>query len=192
MYGPADDLERLAKLLEARLAGMEEGDEFRIDTEYAADAEYALVVRMTSRAFSQPSREPNNAGLKLPGTEEGPFGFPALAFWFQDEDGDEETVGLLRITDEAVFIEYRMGDEDDDFLARAVLEREIPIADIASVTYKHGVFGPLVTLQTHHMKALEDLPVTDRTQLTLRFKRRDRDVVERMVAAMESLIREGP
>ncbi len=187
IYGPIDTLKRLAALIEAWLAQPERSGDLRIDTEYAADAEYGIVVHETPDDIhpTAVTKETVAGGSGTMGLLQQGESFPPFPFSFYDIEDEVESEGLFTLTQDGISFEYRIKDEDEELL-RDVHETDVPLAEIASVTYKRGVISPLVTIHTHSLKGLAGVPTTRPARVTLRFKRKDRDDVERMVGVLTS------
>ncbi len=60
IHGPLDALERLAGLVEQRVAGLKPGDSARLRDEFAPDAAYTLVLQLQADGFDPASAD---AGL---------------------------------------------------------------------------------------------------------------------------------
>ncbi len=187
VYGPPDALTRLASFIETRLAEVDNETEFRVDTEFAPDAEYSLVLRVTDDL-----RPISPVGTVGDETERGSTQqldqLPAFQFHFYDFEDEVESQGLFTLAEDAVYLEFHLKDEDADTPLPVVHEKVLPLEDIASVTFKRGVIGPIVTIHTHTATALGGLPTKQLGRVKLRFKRKDRDEVERMVTVLASLL----
>ncbi len=187
VYGSADDLRRLAALIEEAVRETPSGGELRVHHDYANDVEYALVFRVLPPSFD-PASADIDAGGVVPASTADATRTPPLRFSFYDPEDEVQGEGLLQIEAGYVILEYQLWDEEEEKLSPTVEEGAIACDDIGSIEYKRRVIGPLVTFQTRTMKALDGIPSSRVGQLTLRFKRRDREHVERMVAFLnESL-----
>ncbi len=190
LYGPADDLKRLAALIDGFLANVEEQGAFRIDSEYAPDVEYCLSFRLAEKAFASGFTENQIETAQIPGTDWEPFALSPLQFSFYDNEWEADSEGQLWLTENAILMEYLIKEDDDDDELRKsrVREHVIPISELASVDYKGGLVSTLVTLRASSLKTFDGLPSDGAAEMTLRFKKKARAELKRMVEILESML----
>lgn len=89
--------------------------------------------------------------------------------------GFAEVKGLLKITGEAIILEFESKDAFLGVIKSEVKEERISFDDIERVEWKKGFFSSKIIIFGKSMRALSEIPGSDHGKLTLKFRRRDRD-----------------
>lgn len=189
IYGPPGDLRRLARLIEAGLAGTAPGGDLEIGTEYAHDAECALVFEIMDDDF-----DPAEAVVLDDAVPAPVASAPQLGFKFHDTESE----GVVRVEGGDLVIQYERKDFaaivtriTDAFVGGArsnIEDLVIPLSEVTGVRFKRGVFWADLAVQVRDLKQIERVPAVRAGALRLRFRRADRDDAADLARAIEDLL----
>ena len=191
---PREDLRRLAKLIDERLATAHLNDEFRIRDEFARDLEYGLHFVVRDESFDPASAMPAPIDpMEMVETEapDVPLS-PALAFKFYDPDEFlTETTGLVRVEHEALIVEFQSKNAilgGFEAFKPEVESVTVPLDMISSVKFKRGFFSAEIAVQARDMKTFAEIPTNSQGRLRFRFKRELREDAQQFANTLETLI----
>lgn len=188
IHGSVDDLRRLGRLIDQKLAGALPGSRVCIGAEYATDLEYSLVFEVMNADFDPASAVPVSVDEPaLPSIRSTLL--PSIPFKLHDPDAVmTECEGLIRLEDSFVVLEHQTKDAFIGAFKSKVREAAIPFDAIASIHFKRGLFGAEIAMQARDMMTFEDIPTSGIGRIRLKFKRSDRDGAERLANALQVLL----
>lgn len=196
IHGRADDLRRLAELIESRLAEAWPGGEVVVGPEYVGDAECSLVFEVMDEDF-----DPATAARPVPAADQSPARAavsPSIAFKFHNPGSERVWEGLVRLEDTDLVMQYEkkatVFDHVAEFFGRepsGVMEMVIPLSEVTLARFKRGVFGAKLTVQVSDISMLGDVPRTKAGTIRLDFRRDDRDVAADLATAIDESLQQG-
>ncbi len=186
IYGPLQDLRRLAELIETRLAGTSPHSQVTIGPDYVPTAEYALRFEVMEDTFNAAAAVP--APVEHSDAPEAPesFSLPPVPFKFHEPDGFlTESDGMVRFEDRSIVLQYQTRDAFIGAIKSDVQEVELLCDEIASIRFKRGMFGAKMAVHVHDMKTVGKLPGSKLGRFSLKFKRADRDDAEHLATFLQ-------
>lgn len=189
IYGNADDLKRLADLVEERLADAQPRSEIVIGTEYAADVEYSLGLQIMEDDFDPGTvvvERGDDYAVMTTTAQQLNFKFPG-----------SESEGVIRLEDGAVVIQYErkdlaavLGKVVDVFAGTKHSNIEdvvVPLSELSRVRFKRILFWAELRLQVQDLKLIERVPGVKGGVLRLHFRWSDRDDAEQLAATIDEM-----
>ncbi|MFO0941810.1 MAG: serine/threonine-protein kinase [Pirellulales bacterium] len=108
----------------------------------------------------------------------------SVPFHMETFGGLGKIYGSLQATGTTAKIEYRMTDGIFGSIKSQLYTLEIPISMLNSVKLDNRFFSPRITISSHSVAVLGDLPRSESGRVELKVERTDRDMADKVIAAM--------
>lgn len=108
---------------------------------------------------------------------------PALPFIIQGiNHGLQEAKGLLKVNEEGLELEFEVEDSFFGLFTSGVQVEQINYRDLEAIRFEKGWFRAQIVLKATSMQVLDKVPGSDHATATLKVKRGNRNMAEKVIS----------
>ena len=116
----------------------------------------------------------------------------SIPFTFPDTYGGlAEADGIARFDGHSLILEFQVKDAVFGLVKSEVKEVMLPIDEIANIDFKRGKFRGQITIRTHSVSAVEEIPEQKGGEFVISIKRKHRDEGEEFASAVRLRVSEA-
>ena len=105
--------------------------------------------------------------------------------------GFAQVGGLLRVNNDLLILEFQTKDTVFGGLLKSrAKEKHLPLQEIESVEYKKKWFSTHIIIRVYRMGSLDNVPGSDKGEIKLKLKKKDRSTAQSMVSRINLRISE--
>jgi hypothetical protein len=111
--------------------------------------------------------------------------YDCVPFTVEAFGGFAEAHGLMRLEGNALVLEFQLQDSILNVLRSDVREVRIPLEEIEAITFKRGWLRAKFTIKTYKVRTLKEVPGSDKGEVTLHIRHKDRQKAARLASDLE-------